>query len=87
MPILLTPNPRCCRLTFEAMPLGLTFRGKAAVGVNTRLGHTQLSWVFCRSMYHLATPALAALARSENIYKDVKFSDHAPVTVDYDFTL
>ena len=37
--------------------------------------------------YHLATPALAALARSENIYKDVKFSDHAPVTVDYDFTL
>ena len=37
--------------------------------------------------YHLATPALAALARSENIYKDVKFSDHAPVTVDYDFNL
>ena len=37
--------------------------------------------------YHLATPALASLARSENIYKDVKFSDHAPVTVDYDFQL
>ena len=37
--------------------------------------------------YHLATPALAALARSENIYKDVKFSDHAPVTVDYDLSL
>ena len=37
--------------------------------------------------YHLATPALAALARSENIYKEVKFSDHAPVTVDYDFQL
>ena len=35
--------------------------------------------------YHLATPALAALARSEHIYKDVKFSDHAPITVDYDF--
>lgn len=37
--------------------------------------------------YHLATPALAALARSEHIYKDVKFSDHAPITLDYDFTL
>ena len=87
MPILLTPNPRCCRLTFEAMPLGLTLRREAAVGVNTRLGHTQLSWVFCRSMYHLATPALAALARSEHIYKDVKFSDHAPLTIDYAFHL
>ena len=87
MPILLTPNPRSCRLTFEAMPLGLTFRGKAAVGVNTRLGHTQLSWVFCRSMYHLATPALAMLARAEAIYKAEKFSDHAPITVDYDFKL
>ncbi|MFE8646813.1 exodeoxyribonuclease III [Sphingomonas sp. NCPPB 2930] len=37
--------------------------------------------------YHLATPAMAALARTEQIYKDVKFSDHAPVTVEYDFTL
>lgn len=37
--------------------------------------------------YHLATPAVAALARSEHIYKDVKFSDHAPITVDYDLTM
>ncbi|MET1114023.1 MAG: exodeoxyribonuclease III [Comamonas sp.] len=37
--------------------------------------------------YHLATPATAALARAEHIYKEVKFSDHAPITVDYDFTL
>ncbi|WP_066269269.1 exodeoxyribonuclease III [Hydrogenophaga palleronii] len=37
--------------------------------------------------YHLATPTLAALARSESIYKDVKFSDHAPLTIDYDFDL
>ena len=37
--------------------------------------------------YHLATPAIAALARSEHIYKTVKFSDHAPITVDYDFQL
>ena len=33
--------------------------------------------------YHLATPALAALARSEAIYKDEKFSDHAPITIEY----
>ena len=33
--------------------------------------------------YHLATPALAALARTEAIYKDVKFSDHAPITIEY----
>ena len=37
--------------------------------------------------YHLASPALAALARSEHIYKEVKFSDHAPITVDYDFNV
>ena len=37
--------------------------------------------------YHLATPALAALARAESIYKGEKFSDHAPITVDYDFSL
>ena len=44
-------------------------------------------WVNCRIDYHLATPALAALARNATIYKDQKFSDHAPLTIDYDFTL
>jgi exonuclease III len=43
--------------------------------------------VYCRIDYHLATPAIAALARSEHIYKDVKFSDHAPITVDYELSL
>ena len=33
--------------------------------------------------YHLATPALAAGAKTHAIYKDVKFSDHAPITIDY----
>jgi exodeoxyribonuclease-3 len=37
--------------------------------------------------YHLASPALAELARSEHIYKDVKFSDHAPISIDYDLVL
>ena len=37
--------------------------------------------------YHLATPALAAGARQQTIYKDVKFSDHAPITIDYDWAV
>lgn len=37
--------------------------------------------------YHLATPALAAKARTESIYLAQRFSDHAPVTIDYDFKL
>ena len=34
--------------------------------------------------YHLATPTLASKARSEAIYKDEKFSDHAPITIAYE---
>ena len=37
--------------------------------------------------YHLATPKTAALARTEQIFKTIKFSDHAPITLEYDFTL
>ena len=37
--------------------------------------------------YHLATPAVAALAQSETIDKTRRFSDHAPITVDYHLAL
>ena len=37
--------------------------------------------------YHLATPALAAGARTEAIYKDERFSDHAPITIEYSWKL
>lgn len=37
--------------------------------------------------YHLATPATAATALTESIYKKQKFSDHAPITIDYDLKL
>ncbi len=37
--------------------------------------------------YHLATPATAKRARREQIYLDERFSDHAPLVIDYDFTL
>lgn len=37
--------------------------------------------------YQLATPALAATARSASIHKEQRFSDHAPLTIDYDYAL
>ncbi len=37
--------------------------------------------------YQLATPGIAAKARSVAIYKAQRFSDHAPLTIDYDFAL
>ena len=37
--------------------------------------------------YHLATPSMAALAQRAAIYKTERFSDHAPISVDYDFQL
>jgi len=35
--------------------------------------------------YHIATPGIAAKARKAAIYKAQRFSDHAPLTIDYDF--
>jgi exodeoxyribonuclease III len=37
--------------------------------------------------YHLATPAVAATALREHIYLEQRFSDHAPLVIDYDITL
>ncbi len=37
--------------------------------------------------YHLATPALAHSARQADIYKEARFSDHAPLTIGYAFGL
>jgi len=35
--------------------------------------------------YHIATPGIAATARKESIYLSERFSDHAPLTIDYDY--
>ncbi len=35
--------------------------------------------------YHLATPGIAAKAKREHIYLAQRFSDHAPLIIDYDF--
>ncbi|HEX2547398.1 MAG TPA: exodeoxyribonuclease III [Ramlibacter sp.] len=37
--------------------------------------------------YHLATPGIAHLARKEAIFRDQRFSDHAPITVEYELGL
>ncbi|THF59421.1 exodeoxyribonuclease III [Pseudothauera rhizosphaerae] len=35
--------------------------------------------------YHLATPGIATRAATAAVYKEQRFSDHAPLTVDYDW--
>ncbi|MGH3851237.1 MAG: endonuclease/exonuclease/phosphatase family protein, partial [Pseudonocardiaceae bacterium] len=37
--------------------------------------------------YHIATPGIAAKARTVAIYTAERFSDHAPLTIDYDHQL
>lgn len=37
--------------------------------------------------YQIATPAIAQTARSTSIFKDERFSDHAPLIIDYDHLL
>ncbi|MCX7253755.1 MAG: exodeoxyribonuclease III [Burkholderiales bacterium] len=37
--------------------------------------------------YQIATPAIAQLAKKVTVYKDTRFSDHAPLIVDYDYSL
>ncbi len=37
--------------------------------------------------YQIATPGIAARATAARVYKDQRFSDHAPLIVDYDYAL
>jgi exodeoxyribonuclease-3 len=37
--------------------------------------------------YQIATPGIAATARAARVYKDQRFSDHAPLIVDYDYPI
>ena len=50
-------------------------------------GNARANNVGWRLDYHLATPGIAALAKTEAIYTGELFSDHAPLTIDYDFKL
>ena len=35
--------------------------------------------------YQIATPGIAATARVASVYKETRFSDHAPLIIDYDW--
>ncbi|MDK4680227.1 exodeoxyribonuclease III [Kingella negevensis] len=37
--------------------------------------------------YQMVSPELAAKAKEAHVYKEVKFSDHAPLVVDYDYEI
>lgn len=37
--------------------------------------------------YQIATPAIARTARAASIHKSSRFSDHAPLTIDYDYDI
>ncbi len=37
--------------------------------------------------YQLATPGVAATAKQATVYKEQRFSDHAPLIIDYDYPL
>jgi exodeoxyribonuclease-3 len=48
-------------------------------------GQARANNVGWRIDYHIATPGIAALARKTSIYTAARFSDHAPLTIDYDY--
>jgi exodeoxyribonuclease III len=50
-------------------------------------GQARAKNVGWRLDYHLATPGVAATAKREQIFLGQRFSDHAPVIIDYDFNL
>lgn len=37
--------------------------------------------------YHILTPSLRGKVKAASVYKDERFSDHAPLTLDYDYEL
>jgi exodeoxyribonuclease-3 len=50
-------------------------------------GQARAKNVGWRLDYHIATPAVAATAEREQIYTAQRFSDHAPLMIDYRWTL
>ena len=50
-------------------------------------GNAYANNVGWRLDYQIATPGIAALARDVSVYKAQRFSDHAPLVIDYDLSL
>ena len=43
--------------------------------------------VLKRIDYHILSPSLKGTVQATEIYKDERFSDHAPLIIDYDYVL
>lgn len=50
-------------------------------------GQARAKNVGWRIDYHIATPQVASSAKSADIYTQERFSDHAPLTIDYDWSI
>lgn len=94
------PEERAWMTALLAPPLGEAAAGDGLVDVFRTLNAApeQYTWwsqrgqaraknVGWRIDYHLATPAVAATAHSPAIYTAEYFSDHAPLTISYDWAL
>ena len=61
-------------LTYDLIVIGFGKAGKTLAGKLASAGKK-------------VALVLAAAARSASVYKDERFSDHAPLVVDYDYSL
>ena len=50
-------------------------------------GQAYVKNVGWRIDYQIATPELAQAARKAEVYKEQRFSDHAPLIIEYDWKL
>jgi exodeoxyribonuclease III len=65
--------------TLDARPEQYTWWSNRGDSWNKNVG-----W---RLDYQIATPGIAATAKAASIYLEERFSDHAPLIIDYDFAL
>ena len=51
----------------------------------SRTGLGQECWLAYR--LSIATPGITATAQAASVYKEARFSDHAPLIIDYDWPI
>lgn len=69
------------------MSSGAWTRGRIASHGGATEDAPRINNVGWRIDYQFSTPAIASTAKETDIYRDERFSDHAPLTVVYDFNL
>ena len=70
----------------QAHLLSLARLAGPACQIADPVSYTHLD-VYKRQDYHLATPKIAETALQVGVYKEQRFSDHAPLWVDYDYAI